>query len=102
MGRKTIAGVGMEQRAQAKRWRQMKYDDMSGETELGAEEKEWYSRRYKQYDSYPQLPFCIVVPTYNNNKQHMHINNMRSILMQDYNNFKIVFIDDASTDGTGT
>lgn len=48
-----------------------------------------------------ELPFCIVVPTYNNVQDSRHFKNMKSILMQDYSNYHIVFIDDASTDGTG-
>jgi len=48
-----------------------------------------------------ELPFCIVVPSYNNVEDDRHIKNMRSILMQDYGNYHIVFIDDASTDFTG-
>ena len=50
---------------------------------------------------YEELPFCIVVPSYNNVEKNRHINNINSILMQEYKNYHIVFIDDASTDGTG-
>lgn len=42
----------------------------------------------------------MVVPTYNNAANNRHINNMNSILMQEYSNFHIVFIDDASEDST--
>ena len=50
---------------------------------------------------YEELHFCIVVPSYNNVEKNRHINNINSILMQEYKNYHIVFIDDASTDGTG-
>jgi glycosyltransferase involved in cell wall biosynthesis len=50
---------------------------------------------------YEQLPFCIVVPSHNNADNDRHIKNMRTIIMQDYSNYHIVFIDDASTDRTG-
>jgi glycosyltransferase involved in cell wall biosynthesis len=49
----------------------------------------------------PELPFCIVVPSFNNTEGNRHFKNMRSILMQEYKNYHIVFIDDASTDGAG-
>lgn len=50
---------------------------------------------------YEELPFCIVIPSYNNVKDKRHIKNIRSVLMQEYTNYHIVFIDDASTDKTG-
>jgi glycosyltransferase involved in cell wall biosynthesis len=42
----------------------------------------------------------VVVPSYNNAANNRHVNNMNSILMQEYSNYHIVFIDDASTDST--
>lgn len=47
------------------------------------------------------MPFCIVVPTFNNAIKERYLNNIKSIVMQDYSNFHVVVIDDASTDGTG-
>lgn len=41
------------------------------------------------------------MPSYNNTEKNRHINNINSILKQEYKNYHIVFIDDASTDGTG-
>ena len=43
-----------------------------------------------------------MVPSYNNVDKQRHILNINSIIMQEYSNYHIVFIDDASTDGTGT
>lgn len=43
----------------------------------------------------------MVVPTYNNAKDSRHYHNMDSILQQNYSNYHIVFIDDASNDTTG-
>jgi glycosyltransferase involved in cell wall biosynthesis len=42
-----------------------------------------------------------VVPSFNNTADDRYINNMNSILMQEYKNYHIVFIDDASPDGLG-
>ncbi len=42
--------------------------------------------------------FVIVVPSYNN-EQHCE-KNLESILTQDYRNFRVIYIDDASTDNT--
>jgi glycosyltransferase involved in cell wall biosynthesis len=39
-----------------------------------------------------------VVPTYNNADNNRHISNIRSIVMQNYHNYRIVVINDASTD----
>jgi len=48
-----------------------------------------------------ELPFCVVVPTYNNVANDRYLRNIRSILMQNYVNYHIVVFDDGSTDGTG-
>jgi glycosyltransferase involved in cell wall biosynthesis len=42
-----------------------------------------------------------VVPTYNNAVKDRYLNNIKSIVMQDYKNYHIVVIDDASDDNTG-
>lgn len=67
---------------------------------LAEEEKAYYEAKYS-INKYEELPFCIVIPSFNNVKNNRHINNIKSVLMQDYKNYHIVFIDDASTDGTG-
>lgn len=43
--------------------------------------------------------FVIVVPSYNNSKWYKQ--NLDSILFQNYNNYKIIYIDDCSNDNTG-
>lgn len=45
-----------------------------------------------------KIKFCIVIPSYNNEKYTVH--NLNSIFIQDYHNWKIIYIDDASTDKT--
>lgn len=46
------------------------------------------------------MPFCIVVPTLNNAKNFRYEYNLQSMINLDYKNFKIVIVDDASTDQT--
>jgi cellulose synthase/poly-beta-1,6-N-acetylglucosamine synthase-like glycosyltransferase len=67
---------------------------------IAMEEKDYYESRYS-ISKYEEKPFCIVVPTYNNAANNRYFNNIKSIVMQDYTNFHIVVIDDASTDNTG-
>jgi glycosyltransferase involved in cell wall biosynthesis len=51
---------------------------------------------------YQELPFCVVVPTFNNAAKDRYLRNIKSIVMQDYANFHIVVIDDHSEDDTGS
>jgi glycosyltransferase involved in cell wall biosynthesis len=46
----------------------------------------------------PEKPFVIVVPSYNNEKYCEQ--NLLSILGQQYSNFRVIYVDDASTDET--
>ena len=41
------------------------------------------------------------MPTFNNAPNDRYLNNINSILQQDYSNFRVVIIDDASNDRTG-
>ena len=43
-------------------------------------------------------PFVVIVPSYNNSEWVER--NLRSIFEQKYDNFRVIYIDDASTDGT--
>ena len=47
-----------------------------------------------------EMPLCITVPSYNNVKQNRYKKAMLSILNQNYSNYRIVFLDDYSNDGT--
>ncbi len=60
-------------------------------------EKNYYDKQYNmsKYHNY-QLPFCIVVPSYNNIKSRLYLRNLDSLFMQDYTNYRIVYIDDHS------
>lgn len=45
---------------------------------------------------------CIIVPTYNNADNQRYKTNLLSIIAQQYSNFKVIIIDDCSTDDTAT
>jgi glycosyltransferase involved in cell wall biosynthesis len=44
----------------------------------------------------------LVVPTFNNKGRNRYLKNLKSILMQNYTNYRLLVIDDGSNDGTGT
>lgn len=46
-----------------------------------------------------EKPIAIIIPSYNNIKWYE--NNLNSVLTQEYKNFRVLYIDDCSTDGTG-
>ncbi len=41
------------------------------------------------------------MPSYNNVKSRLYLRNLDSIFMQEYSNYHVVYIDDASPDKTG-
>lgn len=45
-----------------------------------------------------EKPFVVVIPSYNNEKYCEQ--NLLSVLGQEYGNFRVIYLDDASTDGT--
>lgn len=45
-----------------------------------------------------EKPFVIVIPSYNNKEWYQA--NLKSVFQQKYHNFRVIYIDDASTDGT--
>lgn len=47
---------------------------------------------------YGSLPMCIVIPSYNNIKWYEH--NLVSVFKQKYHNYRIIYVDDQSDDGT--
>lgn len=46
-----------------------------------------------------EKPFVVLIPSYNNRDWYEY--NLGSALSQQYHNFRIIYVDDASTDGTG-
>lgn len=51
------------------------------------------------YSHPEEKQFAIVIPSYNN--KDWYIRNLDSVVSQSYGNYKIIYIDDASIDGTG-
>ena len=50
------------------------------------------------YGHTPEKPFVIIIPSYNNQEWYSH--NLNSIYQQKYTNFRVIYIDDCSTDNT--
>jgi glycosyltransferase involved in cell wall biosynthesis len=46
-----------------------------------------------------QKPIVVVIPSFNNKEWYQR--NLDSVLSQNYQNFRVIYIDDASPDGTG-
>jgi glycosyltransferase involved in cell wall biosynthesis len=47
----------------------------------------------------PEKPIVVIIPSYNNKKWYQA--NLKSVLLQDYSNYHVIYIDDCSTDGMG-
>lgn len=50
-------------------------------------------------DPKSEKPIVVVIPSYNN--KDWYERNLDSVLTQNYHNFRVIYIDDASPDGTG-
>jgi cellulose synthase/poly-beta-1,6-N-acetylglucosamine synthase-like glycosyltransferase len=61
------------------------------------EEDKIFQEDYNIY-VYQEKPICVVVPTYNNVEDDRYAKNMDSILNQNYKNYRVIVIDDASKD----
>jgi cellulose synthase/poly-beta-1,6-N-acetylglucosamine synthase-like glycosyltransferase len=78
----------------------------------GVERRNWqadiinhYSQMNEKYSLESltsEMGFCIIVPTYNNANNFRAELNLNSIFSQNYTNYKVVIIDDASQDQTAT
>ena len=64
------------------------------------EEISYYESKYS-IGNYSEISFCIVVPTFNNSHGNRWLRNIKSVVQQNYTNFHISVIDDASEDATG-
>lgn len=49
--------------------------------------------------SYEEKSFVVIIPSYNNKDWYQR--NLDSVFMQKYNNFRVIYVDDCSNDGTG-
>lgn len=57
----------------------------------------WFLKERKRISRGEKIPFVIVSPAYNN---RFFQNNLLATLAQDYENFSVIYIDDASLDGS--
>jgi len=60
-----------------------------------------FPRKQREAPSFPvteEKPFTVVIPSFNN--EAFVEQNLHSVFSQDYANYRVVYIDDASTDGT--
>ena len=64
------------------------------------EEYEYFENKY-HISAYPEIPICVVIPSYNNVEKDRYKDNLNSVLQQNYSNYHVVFIDDVSEDRTG-
>ena len=80
-------------------WRALVDKNFDQKSQLSLDEIDYYQQKYNMTSE--QVPFCVVVPTFNNAADDRYLRNIRSIVMQNYSNYHIVVIDDASTDNTG-
>lgn len=71
-------------------------------TDLLAQERAYLNSKY-QIDKYihDQIGMCVFVPSYNNAQSRLYLRNLDSIFQQYYKNYHVVYVNDASTDGTG-
>ena len=47
-----------------------------------------------------EIPMCVIAPGFNNNARFRVGNNLNSIFRQNYTNYFVVLINDASNDGS--
>lgn len=66
------------------------------------QEKRYFDQKY-EIDRYihDQIGMCVFIPSYNNAKSRLYLRNLDSIFQQEYKNYHLVYVNDASTDGTG-
>jgi len=56
-------------------------------------------QKRKSLPQIPEKPMVVVIPSYNNKQWYQQ--NLNSVFKQQYNNYRVIYIDDCSEDGTG-
>ena len=72
----------------------------SVQIKLESEEWAWVQKEFGVDSGDTQLPMCVIVTSHNNKEDLRMVWNAESILQQDYSNYRVVFIDDSSSDGS--
>ncbi len=66
-----------------------------------AEEQEYYEKKYQISEyMHEQIGMCIFVHSFNNAQNRLYLRNLDSIFQQNYQNYHLVYVNDASTDET--
>lgn len=80
----------------------MKYDESYSEEQQRVETAEYERIRGIHFldEIKEEIPMCVVVPGYNNNAKFRIEYNLNSIFLQNYTNYFVVIINDASNDGS--
>lgn len=60
-----------------------------------------FERKY-QISKFEEIHTCIMVPSYNNEPNFRYIWSLESLLQQEYSNYRVIIVDDASTDKTAS
>lgn len=58
-----------------------------------------YKHLWQNKHDFPEKPFVVIIPSYNN--KNWYKRNLDSVFNQDYQNYRIIYIDDCSPDNTG-
>ena len=56
-------------------------------------------KKLTSFNPTQEKPIVIVIPSYNN--KDWYEKNLKSVLTQNYKNYRIIYLDDVSTDRTG-
>lgn len=59
----------------------------------------WLTNVYSTISAYMQKPLVVIIPSYNNSRWYAQ--NLDSVFMQIYENYRVIYINDCSTDNTG-
>jgi hypothetical protein len=86
--------VTQEQVLLAQKWKGIRNEDVESFSDLANEELEYYQDKYSIID-YEEQPFCLIVHTLDAHPADGRIENLKSLLMQNYNNFHVVYVDRA-------
>ncbi len=69
--------------------------------QLYEREKKHYDDKFKTNSYSKELHACVIVPSFKNNADFRYAWNIESIMQQEYSNFRVIIVDDASPDKTG-
>lgn len=86
--------VTQDQVLLAQKWKGIRNEDMDSFSDLANEELEYYQDKYSIID-FEEQPFCLIVHTLDSRPADGRIENLKSLLMQNYNHFHLIYVDRA-------